>query len=202
VRLAPEFREATGTRYTDHDLRERPELVALAVRYARDYRGDWDLMRAAALQVLDSGTLTLAVARTVLNCARADPRAYQLFTEVGEQQRATEPAPAVVIPIDRHGRRTSKVQVVNRPAWVDLRATFKGGWLVWSDHRSARFAHQVHPTRSTLRYRPETGQYVPRLATWCGSMPSSNHRHTGRVAPDHLQPCRPCRERQQEEVPE
>lgn len=64
----------SAVRFTDALLRGEPELVAAAVRYASSYRGDWDVMLAAQQLVAQTGTLPLAVARTVANCARADPR--------------------------------------------------------------------------------------------------------------------------------
>lgn len=64
----------SAARFSDAQMREEPELVAAAVRYARAYVGDWDVMRAAKQLVHETGTLPVAVARTVANCARADPR--------------------------------------------------------------------------------------------------------------------------------
>jgi len=64
----------SAVRFSDAQMRDEPELVAAAVRYARAYVGDWDVMRAARILVERTGTLPVAVARTVANCARSDPR--------------------------------------------------------------------------------------------------------------------------------
>lgn len=61
-------------RYVDLDLRIDPSLFAYAIDYSKWYEGDWDVMVAAKALVAATGNLPLAVARTVLNCARADPR--------------------------------------------------------------------------------------------------------------------------------
>lgn len=64
----------SAVRFSDAQMRDEPDLVAAAVRYARSYVGDWDVMRAAQQLVVQTGTLPVAVARTVANCARSDPR--------------------------------------------------------------------------------------------------------------------------------
>lgn len=64
----------SAVRFSDAQMRDEPDLVAAAVRYAGSYVGDWDVMLAARQLVVQTGTLPVAVARTVANCARSDPR--------------------------------------------------------------------------------------------------------------------------------
>lgn len=72
----------SAVRFSDAQMREEPELVAASVRYAMSYVGDWDVMLAARRLVAETGTLPLAVARTVANCARSDPRYVLAMLEV------------------------------------------------------------------------------------------------------------------------
>lgn len=190
----------TDTRYADRDLRKNPELLALAVRYARTYTGDWDLMTAARQVVIDSGSLPLPIARTVLNCARTDPRAHCAFLDAGVAHPVA-PAPPAAVTVDLYGRNASRTprepatvtRINRRPAWVDLHATIKPAYT-WSIHQSARFYHRLDPERCGLRYYPIRNMYEPRLVNRCGAITASALRTCGKTPPDHLQPCRRCHE--------
>lgn len=61
-------------KYQDADVRDNANLMALAVQYARLYRGDFPFMQAAAAAANATGTLPIGVARGVLNCMRTDAR--------------------------------------------------------------------------------------------------------------------------------
>lgn len=60
-------------KFNERDLMIYPELLPLAVDYAKKYVGDFNFMLDAKDMALSMGTLPLHIAKAVLNCARADP---------------------------------------------------------------------------------------------------------------------------------
>lgn len=67
--------------YTETDVRANPNLLALAVTYARGYMGTWEVLAGARDLSVRSGTLPIAVARTVLNCMRNDANVCESLPE-------------------------------------------------------------------------------------------------------------------------
>jgi hypothetical protein len=65
---------APATRYTDRDVRESAELADMALRYALNYHGEFEFLTDAKHHAQVEGTLTVALARGVLNCMRNDAR--------------------------------------------------------------------------------------------------------------------------------
>lgn len=62
-------------RYNDTDVREDPTLIPEAEDYARKYTGSFEFMLAAQKRVQGGKSLTVPMARGVLNCMRMDPSA-------------------------------------------------------------------------------------------------------------------------------
>lgn len=60
-------------KFWESDLRRDPSLIGIAIEYARNYTGDFEIMVHAQNLVRTSGTLPPGIARTVLNCMRTDP---------------------------------------------------------------------------------------------------------------------------------
>jgi hypothetical protein len=72
--ILPEETQATlsdgSFRFTDADVRANPMLLAQAVEFLTNYHDDWKPLRDARLMAVATGTLTVPVARMVLNCMR------------------------------------------------------------------------------------------------------------------------------------
>lgn len=71
----------TAHKYQDADVRSKPSLMAMAVTYAQQYRGNFEFMQAASAAANATGTLPVGVARGVLNCMRADPEVADQMPE-------------------------------------------------------------------------------------------------------------------------
>lgn len=167
-------------RYNDLDLQIDPTLIAFAIEYAKGYVGDWDVMIAARSRVIQEGSLPLSVARTVLNCARADPRVDQSTLPVGRSGTFTGAFPDVEgaedtpegAPMTPRPRKTSRrghlravpeapelyreIATGRRVPWrgrFELPVTWKRRYGM-SGHKSARVWHVLDPDRSTLTYWP------------------------------------------------
>lgn len=81
-------------RYNDRDVRDNPDLHAVAVRYLEQYTGEFDFLVDMRIRALDEDYgLTVGMVRGVLNCMRNDPRVRDL-PEPGPQD--TEEASNVV----------------------------------------------------------------------------------------------------------
>ena len=65
---------ALDLKYTDEDVRRDAELQRRAESYASHYEGDFDFLAMARAHMEKRGSLTIGVARGVLNCMRLDPR--------------------------------------------------------------------------------------------------------------------------------
>lgn len=86
-------------KFWDSDLRREPSLLGIAVEYARNYCGDFEVMVGAQSVAQETGTLPLPLARMVLNCMRTDPH-----VETPRKPRTNAPTRYEadnVIPIDR-----------------------------------------------------------------------------------------------------
>lgn len=68
--------ENTGQRrFSEADVRANPTLLAQAVEYLATYHGDWEPLVAARLMATATGTLSVPVAKLVLNTMRSNPAA-------------------------------------------------------------------------------------------------------------------------------
>lgn len=181
----------TAQRYVDLDLRIDPTLIGVAIVYATQYRGEWDVMVAARDLALDTGTLPLSIARLVLNCARMDPRfvgrlpAPQSATFTGafpapddtesDSGDADTDDDAPVAPrATERPRRPHRLRVVPEPdpepEWrpvVNLRSSFPKRYASVSDPDERNVWHVLDPAGSTVQYNPNTGKYTPRLRWTC-----------------------------------
>lgn len=183
---------SAGHKYTDADVRRDPELLAAAVRYARDYHGDFQTMVDARGLVVATGTLPVAVARTVLNCARADAGAH-LRGDV-----PPVPSRGAVVPIGAapSRRRAPAPPDPNAHRWPMLGEELSAahGWhhlrRLWEEghvftrgtlhvvyFRSAakpiekRVAHKIRPGRTSIEW-VDGKPVMVRTGAWCSPMRS------------------------------
>jgi hypothetical protein len=77
---------STARKFVDADLRLEPQLIAVAISYAEQYKGEFGFLLDARQVVMETGSLPLPVARGVLNCMRVDP----MVVGLEQLQRARE----------------------------------------------------------------------------------------------------------------
>lgn len=71
-------------RFSDKMVRGNASLKDVAWAYARDYKGDWEVMVAAHDLAMETNELPVPIARMVLNVMRADPAAQHLLPRVSD----------------------------------------------------------------------------------------------------------------------
>jgi hypothetical protein len=139
---------AYDRRFTDRDVRENDELIGAAITYLRSYGGDFEFLVNAKFYLAQNRTLSVPIARAVLNCQRSDPSAQNLRWPLQVQPRKLEP-------ID-----------VRRPH----RYRLKSHWNVefctsmWS---RAYLIHRIDIVASALYYYTRDGRFEFRLVTRC-----------------------------------
>lgn len=154
-------------KFTDRDVRERPELVAEAIRYLRWYHGDFEFLVDAKRYEEANGHLPTPTSRAVLNCMRMDARYALVIGDVPEPSWY-EPTPPPA-PVPRRLRVVTEREKIRYP--FDLRVTWKRRFGVspGTGYASrARVWHHLDVERSTIRYYPAVGEYQPRLRWLCG----------------------------------
>jgi hypothetical protein len=142
-------------RYSDTDVRTYPELQNVALVYALNYQGDFPFMVNAKLMAA-SGSLSIAVARGVLNCMRADPMAFRLLPRA---------------PIDLSPRPTLRAvppKGIPRPITIRPKVTWHKRYVL-SIASVAFLAHYLDPRRSELRYHTYDGSWTAWIYPKCGA---------------------------------
>lgn len=61
-------------KWSDADIRNEPRLALIAIEYARNYDGCFEFLLSAKSRVRQEGTLSIGMARGVLNCMEQDAR--------------------------------------------------------------------------------------------------------------------------------
>lgn len=148
-------------RFTDADVRANPLLLAQAVTFLQTYFDDWKPLRDARLMAAATGTLTVPVARMVLNCMRTNPAArfdnvvpIHAGIEIGEEvDEGPRPAPfAETSPAirDWQERKAAEAErdrvswVHNDPYWMNQARRFHGSVFTKFTPKF-RFAVSGHP---------------------------------------------------------
>lgn len=180
----------TALKFTDRDVRERPELVAEAIRYLRWYQGEFEFLVDAKRYEFMNGNLPLATARGVLNCMRVDVR-YALVAD-----GLPEPAPYSV-PEERPKRKLRAVKDDTR--WPFYLKTYWNARYYYSTHKSAQVVHVIRPD-AQLKYYPEAQDVERRYWPWadlrsfCSASLSHNTVRLSRVMPEGKRFCHRCAE--------
>jgi len=138
-------------KFIDRDLLADPGLVTTATIYAVNYTGTFEFMLAAKEAAQATGTLSLPVARGVLNCMRVDPTASRHLPDLPEWG-ADDGAVANVTPIrghrpyrdsyrtdDRYVRETRAIRPLR---YLDVPAVPQFEWAA-SAHKQAYVYHKV-----------------------------------------------------------
>lgn len=127
-------------RFTDADVRADPALLAQAVTFLQTYFDDWKPLQDARMMVVATGTLTVPVARMVLNCMRTNAAARidnvvpiheapsARMSEVGPQEQKL-PSPTIRDWQERkaaEAERDSVPWVHDDPYWVNQARRFHG----------------------------------------------------------------------------
>lgn len=208
---------APGTqRYQDVDLRIDPLLIGHAIAYAKGYEGEWDVMVAAREIVRVSGTLPLAVARTVLNCARSDPRYATHLPpprsgtfvgafpspdgdESGSEAPGGPDEPRVAPkPRESPSRPQRRLRVVEEPSRrpFDLKVSWPKRYGHTRNPKPGRHVwHVLDPDRSRIRYFPEAEEdrrYHTVIEWICSGGPQIQTAVLVPVPPAELSMCRSC----------
>ena len=127
----------TALKFTDRDVRERPELVAEAIRYLRWYQGEFDFLTDAKRYEAANGNLPVATARGVLNCMRSDAR-YALVADGLPEPRAS------YADGDPHAPYGRKLRVVREPERYPFALyTHWNARLYYSAHKGAVVVHAL-----------------------------------------------------------
>lgn len=165
------------SRYTEAQVRRDPHLRELAEEYARRYDGEFLPVVAAQGQVLGGATLTDAVAKTVLNIARVDPRVSHLLPEAVD--------PMVGFSLARPASRTTSSAFVHKPIRQTIERPAKPrGAFFWSEdvrydadieQRLGRPPRHVFHAIGTsiVRWHPDLGPMLI-IRALCGARPSVN----------------------------
>lgn len=205
---------APGTqRYQDLDLRIDPILIGHAIAYAKSYEGEWEVMVAARELVRATGSLPLAVARMVLNCARADPRyatllpAPQSSTFVGAFPALPEPGEIPEVPTPpkgppvapraserpRRGFRVVRSEPERQP--FNLKVSWPKRYGHTRSPTDRNVWHVLDPERSRITYFPEADEehrYHTTIAWVCGKGPRIWSAVLCEAPPADLHMCRSC----------
>jgi hypothetical protein len=147
---------APDIRYTDRDVRENRVLHTIAEEFAKGYGGEFDpLVRAHNMMEMDGG-LTVAMARTVLNCMRhsvsdlPEPKGYVMPSYPVKKQVKQEPAKE---------ERESRILYLganwrNHYTEVEYRSPrLKFDYLI-NVHKQAKWYHQIDHTQFVLKWYP------------------------------------------------
>lgn len=168
-------------KYTDRDVRERPELVAEAIRYLRWYQGEFEFLVDAKRYEVANGSLPLATARGVLNCLRQDARYAMVADPIPEPATYTRRLRVVV---DQEERREP----------FDLK-TYWNARLMWSAHKGAVVVHAMKPGVN-LRYFPMAHREKIDVYGGIRSLCSTGFPRTllrlGRAMPEDKRFCHRC----------
>ncbi len=185
----------TALKYTDRDVRERPELVAEAVRYLRWYQGEFQFLVDAKHYLDANGNLPLATTRGVLNCMRSDAR-YALVAGPFPEPLLSPLPPLDRLPVFDERPRRHRLRVVKpEPRLPFPLKTHWNARLMYSSHKTASVVHALR-LGTPLWYYPEHRNFDTRgvLRSIC----STNYtRHTLRLArrmPEGKRFCRRCAE--------
>lgn len=188
----------SAIKFTDRDVRERPELVAEAVRYLRWYQGEFDFLVDAKRYEAACGNLPLATARGVLNCMRTDAR-YALVAD-------GLPEPAESSPSFRRGatRPARRLRAVTSADDLPERRPFalKTYWnarFYYSTHPKAELAHALRIDAQIWYYptaHSDDSRYAVRggLRGVCLATYASGHERLSRTLPAGRRFCRRCAE--------
>lgn len=198
-------------RYVDLDLRIDPTLTGIAVRYAREYIGDWEVMIAARDLALATGGLPIPVARMVLNVARCDARwseslpspqrhsftgAFPAPDGAESPEDTDDDVPVAPRATERPRRRLRVVE--DKPRYrlpYDLNTTWKRRYGISGRKVGVqkRVWHLLDPERSRIRYFPHpeaVDRYHTTIYWVCGS--SSIVPLLLADPPDDLPMCKSC----------
>lgn len=197
---------APATRYTDRDVQEYPDLLAQAVDYVRNYRGEFDYLIAARDLCNATGTLTVAVARGVLNCMRSDPRvAASLqppvqWPDLRPSYTSWKRNLAIVEDEDDDDEEEENSDLIAQAADYVRKRPFALNvkWkkmILSSIHASAQKYHYLDPIRSEVRYYPAVQEYITRVYAECGWRPSGNAYELLDTPPECRRECKQCIER-------
>lgn len=163
-------------RFTDRHVREDEELVDIAFAYARDYKGDWDVMQSAHDLAAEEGTLPVPIARMVLNVMRADPAAQHLVPK-GRPKIAEDDVIELADYRKRNGGKNKMPQEPKNkfPFIVSTRWNVR---YALSTHKLAQVAHIIRDkppidrrgiwdNYTFVRYVPRTKAYEVKIHAWC-----------------------------------
>lgn len=152
-------------RFTDAEVRRDPALLTTAVAYALAYEGDFQFMRDARSYAERNGTLSVLIARGVLNCAIRDPEwADQLPAPRPRPRPRLEVVPEMPEEPDPH-------------RLVDLKPEWKFQFFrTQADYPAApiRPYHFLDVENSYLRWTPGSESAYYRLSSRCGQKASNS----------------------------
>lgn len=153
-------------KFTDIDVRKEPGLRELAKEFARHYQGDYPYLVQARQMVHQHGKLTTPLTRGILNCMRNDPDGTTWIQDF--YSKAPMEADVETVGLDL------RAVELERPAWVDMKATWKMGYVL-SSHKLGKVAHLLRSEKSRVRWFPHTGDLELQPAVWCSKHVAANN---------------------------
>lgn len=179
-------------RFTDRDVRERPDLVADAVCYLRWYQGDFEFLLDAKFYEQQYGTIPLPTARGVLNCMRHDAR-YAMVNDDLPEPLGYIPEPAERLRGEQNRRGLRVVREEREHRWPKLLKTTWRARLFYSVNGEV-----VHALRldSSIKYFPladEKFSLDGGVKAMCGGSPyATRYVRLTKEMPPGMRFCRRC----------
>jgi len=148
-----------NAKYTDEDVRRSEHLYLTALRFLRQYQGEFSFLVSAKNHLDQHGDLPVPTARGVLNAMRANPEGAMMLpqTPTGRYEDDVGHADSNVFIETNH---------VRRPAYVDMKTNWKVQYAL-STWPTAEVFHVIRPELSTLRWYPHTEQFQYHIELWC-----------------------------------
>lgn len=178
----------TALKYTDRDVRERPELVAEAIRYLRWYQGEFEFLVDAKRYEAANGTLPVATARGVLNCIRNDAR-YAMVSD---------PIPDPLPHETFTKRRKLRVVDEEERRYPFALKTYWNARLYYSAHKGAVVVHALRLDAELWCYpKHHSGHTIHTrsgLRAFCSQSFSSATERLAREMPEGKRFCHKCAE--------
>lgn len=183
----------TALKFTDRDVRERPELVAEAVRYLRWYQGEFEFLVDAKRYEAANGNLPLPTARGVLNCMRQDTRYGMVVPDLPEPSQLTM---ADADALFTKKRRLRVVAEEEKRRYPFALKTYWNARLYYSGHKGAVVVHALRLDAELWFYPNYHSGHPIQLHSGMRGLCSQNFsKHTERLAremPEGKRFCHRC----------
>jgi len=147
-------------KYTDEDVRRSETLYLCALKFLRQYQGDFQFLAEAKNHLEYYHDLPVPTARGVLNCMRVNPEGAMMLPQTGDGRYH-----------DGIRHSGSNLFIPNghlrRPAHIDLKSTWHVQYVL-STWPTAQVFHVLRPELSYIRWYPHQDRFGYNIEVWCG----------------------------------